>query len=76
MICPKCKKKGLKSRVFPGTGTTTLMYCQPFYDEQGQYHHHDSNVNTMEYECSNGHHWTEQASGECWCGWPNNKKEK
>jgi len=75
MICPECKKQGLKSMVFPGSSSTTLMYCQPFYDPEGQYHHHDSNITTTEYECSNGHQWTEKTSGTCWCGWPNNKKE-
>lgn len=50
---------------------TTAMYCQPFYDEDGKYHHHDANTTTTEYRCSNGHQWTERTTGNCWCGWPN-----
>lgn len=69
MICPKCKKEGKKSRVYPGMGTSTLLFCPPFYDEEGKYHNHDSNTTTTEYKCSNGHKWTERTSGSCWCGW-------
>ena len=53
MICPECKKEGKKSIVYPGYGSTTLMYCQPFYDENGKYHHHDMNTTTTPYSCSN-----------------------
>ncbi len=38
MICEECKKQGLKSRVTPGHGSSTAMYCAPFYDEDGKYH--------------------------------------
>lgn len=69
MICPECKEQGLKSKVYPGMSMTTAMFCQPFYDEEGNLHHHDFNTTTTEYSCSNGHHWTEKSSGECWCGW-------
>ena len=68
MICPQCKKKGEKSKVYPGMGTSTLMHCPPFYDEDGKYHHHDSNRHTQEYSCSNGHKWAEENHGSCWCG--------
>lgn len=69
MICPQCRKEGLKSKVYPGGGSTTLMYCQPFYDEGGKYHHHDSNTTRYNYSCSNGHEWVEYSKGSCWCGW-------
>ncbi len=69
MLCPECIKKGLKSMVYPGSGSTTCMYFQPFYDEEGKYHHHDGNITTYEYSCSNGHKWVEKSSGSCWCGW-------
>lgn len=69
MKCPQCVKEGKKSKVYPGVSMTTAMWCPPFYDEEGNYHHHDSNVTTTEYSCSNGHKWTEKTSGSCWCGW-------
>ena len=69
MICPECKKEGLKSRVYVGPSTSTLMYCEPFYDEDGKLHIHDLNMRTTNYSCSNGHTWSENHSGKCWCGW-------
>lgn len=69
MICKQCQDEGCKSRVFPGTSTSTLMLCRPFYDEDGKRHHHDINVITTNYRCSNGHTWTNHHSGQCWCGW-------
>jgi len=69
VICPTCREEGKKSYVYSVGATTTLMYCQPYYDEDGQYHHHDSNTTTYSYRCSNGHEWREKTSGSCWCGW-------
>ena len=73
MICATCKATNQTSRVFTRGGSTTAAHYQPFYDEDGNYHHHDGNVRTASYECSNGHRWTEQSTGSCWCGWPNKK---
>lgn len=70
MRCPKCVEAGLKSRVFVGAVEMTTMWCQPFYDEDGKYHHHDSGTRSQRYSCSNGHHWCEQSRPSCWCGWP------
>ena len=75
MICATCKAEGKTSRVFARGGSTTAAYYQPFYDEDGKYHHHDGNVRTASFECSNGHRWTEQSMGSCWCGWPDKKDE-
>lgn len=69
MKCPECKKAKLKSRVYPGIGSATLMYCRPFYDEDGKYHFHDLNTTTTSYSCSQGHDWVETTKGSCWCGW-------
>jgi hypothetical protein len=54
MICPDCEPQGLKSRVRCHGGTSTLMFSDSFYDEEG-YHFHDPNGRTSEYSCSNGH---------------------
>lgn len=70
MKCPECVKENKKSEVYPSVGSTTSIYCQPFYDEEGNYHDHDSNIITTEYRCSNDHTWQEKTTGSCWCGWP------
>lgn len=69
MICPYCKEAGQTSRVFPQGGSRTMLYCAPYYDEQGKLHHHDSNRTSAGYKCSNGHDWSETSYGSCWCGW-------
>ena len=69
MICPECKASGLKSEVYPGGSTTTLMYCPPFFDEDGKRHDHDLNTLITSYVCTNGHNWAKNSSGICWCGW-------
>jgi hypothetical protein len=45
------------------------MHCQPYYDEDGKHHHHDSNTSTYGYSCSNGHDFSVSRQGTCWCGW-------
>ncbi len=69
MKCPQCVKEGKRSTVTPGFSSTTAMYCAPYYDEDGKHHHHDLNMTTTGYACSNGHEWTEGKRGSCWCGW-------
>lgn len=76
MICPECEKQGLRSRINIGSGSTTAMWCPPFYDEDGRFHNHDSNTTTTNYWCSRGHHWVGKGKGSCWCGWPENEKPK
>ncbi len=72
MKCPECQKLGLKSIVTPGVGISTAVYCVPFYDEDGNYHHHDGNVTIAGHSCSNGHKWTERKKEPCpheGCDW-------
>jgi hypothetical protein len=76
MKCPECIKENKKSCVSAHGGSTTLLYCEPWYDEEGKYHHHDWNTITSSYSCSNGHKWTEQRKAACpTCGnsWWKNK---
>lgn len=78
MICQKCKDEGLKSRVYGGIGSVTLVYYPPFYDEDGVYHSHDGNTSTAGYNCSNGHRWTVKSNGWCPapnCDWNKDRKE-
>jgi predicted RNA-binding Zn-ribbon protein involved in translation (DUF1610 family) len=62
MICPQCAAQGLQSCVYVGYGSTTLLYCQPYYDTAGRYHIHDSNTTTQYFSCSNGHQWSQVAA--------------
>lgn len=54
-ICPECKKAKQKSTVVCLGGTSTLMATQSYYDEEGNFHYHNPNITTMQYECSRGH---------------------
>lgn len=65
MKCPECITEGKKSRVTPGGSSITLAYYQPYYDEDGVYHHHDNNDISTDYSCSNGHRWVEHSTARC-----------
>lgn len=73
MKCSECVKENKKSCVYVGVGSVTAMYFAPYYDEKGEFHHHDGNTHSTSYSCSNGHHWTESRRGSpCHCGWGTN----
>ena len=61
MNCPICKN----SNVIVISGMITSAYCIPFYDENGNYHIHDGNISTIEYECSKHHRWKVSQTGKC-----------
>lgn len=65
MKCPVCSEKSMKSSVYVGMSTSTLMYCPPYYDEDGKYHSHDSNIHSTNYSCTKGHQWSESSTGTC-----------
>lgn len=65
MKCPQCESTGMRSQVFPGPRYTTLMSSHSYYDEDGRLHHHDPNVSTTQYKCSNGHEWPEHSAPTC-----------
>lgn len=65
MICPKCKEEGNTSKVYSGYGMTTCAGTMSYYDEQGKYHYHDSNITTSQATCSNGHRITMKSSSKC-----------
>lgn len=65
MVCPVCKKAGLKSKVFEGDMGTTLLAGSSFYDEEGNHHRHNPNTYTTCYSCSNGHNWTVKSKQRC-----------
>lgn len=71
MICEECKKEEKKNILHIGLTTVTAMHFEPYYDEKGQYHYHNRNITTTYYKCSNGHEFTKNVSGSCWCGWSN-----
>ena len=42
-----------------------MVYYKPYYDEDGNYHHHDGNKHIMRYSCSKGHIWSERTFKKC-----------
>ena len=74
MRCTICVSEGLSSTVTGGCGMSTMVYCPPFYDEQGKQHEHDRNATTTKYMCSRGHGFSQTTTGSCWCGWPTSGK--
>ena len=71
MKCPECVKAGLKSTVSdPDGGFSTCMGDHRYYDEDGNYHHHDPNYTSRIYRCSNGHEWDDAQPNRCpSCDW-------
>jgi len=66
MICKECKKEGLKSTIYIASGgITTLMGDSRYYDEEGNYHHHDPNKTSARHWCSNGHEWYVTSQTKC-----------
>jgi hypothetical protein len=71
LICPKCKELGQKSTINgSGYGISTAMWCAPYYDEDGKYHHHNANSTTSQHVCSMGHILFVTAAKKCQsCDW-------
>lgn len=65
MKCPTCVAEGKTSRVYPLGGFVTCMASYPYYDEAGNYHHHDPNTHTGSYQCSEGHKWSDSSKSPC-----------
>ncbi len=67
--CPICEQAGKTSIVHDHGGYSTLAAVVPFHDEEGRHHVHDNNTTTNNYTCSNGHDFSHESHGSCWCGW-------
>jgi hypothetical protein len=65
MICETCKSLGLNSTISVGPIFTTLMASYSFYDENGEYHHHDPNKIITSLRCSNGHSFETSKTTPC-----------
>jgi len=63
--CALCVEQSRRSIVDVGPTTSTLMGHRPYYDENGAYHSHDSNIHTTEYWCSRGHSWAVSGLLKC-----------
>lgn len=59
MKCPQCVAENKKSILRSEGSSRTLLYCPSFYDEDGNFHHHDRNTTRTDYKCSNGHSFIE-----------------
>lgn len=69
MKCPVCAEAGERSKVFVLGSSSTMMACPPYYDEDGQYHTHNTNRVATQFRCSNRHMWTQHVPNTCACGW-------
>lgn len=58
-VCPFCVEENKKSQIIPQVIHKTQVHCEPYYDEEGDYHFHDSNEVRQSFICSNGHMWQE-----------------
>jgi len=68
--CPQCRDAGQTSEVRRGISTTTTEYWEPYFGEDGKKHHHNPNVATTLYKCSEGHQWAITVPVRpCRCGW-------
>lgn len=46
------------------------MNCSGYYDEEGIYHFHNTNIVRSTFSCSNGHIWTAKIRHKCSaCDW-------
>ncbi len=53
--CSQCVKEGRSSSLSLGGAFTTAMFTHSWIDEDGRYHHHDPNGQSISFRCSNGH---------------------
>ena len=65
LICPVCQEDNQTSKVTEQGSSTTCLYCEPFYDEEGNYHNHDRNTTTTVFKCSNGHTFVRKGHAGC-----------
>ena len=77
--CPVCQLEGRLSTVslmasgleFIETTAYTRLPTEAYWDEQGRFHVHDSNVTTVTYRCSHGHPFYQLHQSPCPLGdWP------
>jgi hypothetical protein len=52
----------------------TLACVHDFYDENKQYHVHDTNEITIYLKCKYYHTKTIEVKTACWCGWKNDRE--
>lgn len=77
MKCETCVLENKESVITVGLMGSTLMGYSEYYDKDGKYHSHNPNIFTVEYSCSNGHHWKKSTKRPCpTCGSDWNKPEK
>lgn len=66
--CVTCVEQGLRSRLFVGGTSSTLMGVDYYYDEEGEMHNHDPNWRSTRYSCSLGHKFTVSRKLRCPAG--------
>jgi hypothetical protein len=74
-LCPVCKEKGTKSKVYQHSAATLpVLGASRYWDEDGKFHDHAGSSIAQDYGCTLGHHWREHAKVSCWCGWTAGKE--
>ena len=71
--CPTCQMEKERSYVYPvgGSGSLFAVMLPPtevFWDEDGQEHHHNPNINRRSFVCSRQHTWKEESRIPCPAG--------
>ena len=69
MICEMCREAGKTSTVRVLNTKEPQIPKDHFWDEDGNEHHHNPNIVTTNFRCSNGHRFEEISSWECHCGY-------
>lgn len=67
MKCPECERTGRQSKLYmPDSYFSTAMGgSETYYDEEGQYHHHEVNSSSGQGHCSNRHTLNVVLSTKC-----------
>jgi hypothetical protein len=75
VICPTCREMGEKSSVETGSVSSGMseedINLRDYWDEEGDYHYHESSLTTHNLICSRDHIWTQKYWSYEWaCGCP------
>lgn len=65
MICPICRERNLKSKVYIGSSKLNTIMGSAYYDEEGIYHFHGNSATTTNYNCSNRHSFSVTTKMAC-----------
>jgi len=74
-LCYQCYEEGFENELEFQKMSQTVMAVNEFYDDDGL-HHHDPNVISTYYKCSEGHELVLMERSLCpICNWPNDNDD-